>query len=51
MVEAAGNDRIWGIGVGMENKEVVNQPSEWKGLNLLGEALMKVRGIMATRGT
>ena len=35
-------DRIWGIGLAA-NDEKVNDPNLWRGLNLLGFALMRVR--------
>lgn len=42
LVEASPYDRIWGIGMRQDDKEV-NHPDNWKGLNLLGYALMAVR--------
>jgi ribA/ribD-fused uncharacterized protein len=42
LVEAAPNDRIWGIGLA-ESDPKAQQPSTWQGLNLLGFALMQVR--------
>jgi hypothetical protein len=42
LVEASPRDRFWGIGMGKTNAQVEN-PSQWKGLNLLGFALMEVR--------
>lgn len=43
LVEAAPRDRIWGIGMGRNNENAAN-PAQWRGLNLLGFALMEVRG-------
>ena len=42
LVEAAPNDRIWGIGLA-ESDPKAWQPSTWQGLNLLGFDLMQVR--------
>ncbi len=42
LVEASPYDRIWGIGLAEDKKEAV-QPEHWKGINLLGFALMEVR--------
>lgn len=42
LVEASPYDRIWGIGLGADDKNVDN-PNVWKGSNLLGFALMEVR--------
>jgi hypothetical protein len=42
LVEASPVDRIWGIGMAQDN-EKVNNPNLWRGLNLLGFALMQVR--------
>jgi hypothetical protein len=35
-------DRIWGIGMARDD-EKANNPNLWRGLNLLGFALMQVR--------
>jgi ribA/ribD-fused uncharacterized protein len=42
IVEASPIDTIWGIGLAPNNKKI-NNPSNWRGLNLLGFALMEVR--------
>mmetsp|Transcript_12138 Transcript_12138/g.18305 ORF Transcript_12138/g.18305 Transcript_12138/m.18305 type:complete len:184 (-) Transcript_12138:31-582(-) len=41
-VEAAANDSIWGVGLAMKDPKA-NNKENWKGLNLLGIALTKVR--------
>jgi ribA/ribD-fused uncharacterized protein len=45
LVEASPFDKIWGIGLAEDHPDVEN-PSKWKGLNLLGEVLMEVREIL-----
>jgi ribA/ribD-fused uncharacterized protein len=42
LVEASPHDRIWGIGL-KDNDPKAPHPAEWRGLNLLGFALMTVR--------
>ena len=42
LVEASPYDTIWGIGMSA-NDDNVQYPSQWKGENLLGYALMEVR--------
>jgi ribA/ribD-fused uncharacterized protein len=42
IVEASPSDTIWGIGLHYDNKDVEDE-TKWKGLNLLGKALMRVR--------
>ncbi|MEU4850402.1 NADAR family protein [Streptomyces gilvosporeus] len=42
LVEASPVDRIWGIGLAADD-ERAEHPLQWRGLNLLGFALMEVR--------
>ena len=42
LVEASPVDRIWGIGLAADSPDA-GWPDRWKGLNLLGFALMEVR--------
>lgn len=42
LVEASPVDRVWGIGLA-QDYEKVNNPNQWRGLNLLGFALIQVR--------
>lgn len=42
LVEASPYDKIWGIGMTADHEHIEN-PLQWKGLNLLGFALMEVR--------
>jgi ribA/ribD-fused uncharacterized protein len=42
LVEASPVDRIWGVGLAQDDEKVSN-PNLWRGLNLLGFALMHVR--------
>jgi len=42
LVEASPVDSIWGIGMATDHKNI-NNPEKWRGLNLLGFALMEVR--------
>lgn len=50
LVEASPVDRVWGIGLAADAPGADN-PEEWRGLNLLGFALMKVRaGLRAGTG-
>jgi len=47
IAEAAKNDRNWGIGLDMKQPEVA-LPSQWRGANMLGWALMKARTTLRT---
>jgi ribA/ribD-fused uncharacterized protein len=42
LVEASPYDRIWGVGLAPTDEDVAH-PARWRGLNLLGFALMDVR--------
>lgn len=45
LVEASPVDEIWGVGLS-KNSNKINDPNNWRGLNLLGFALMEVRDIL-----
>jgi len=45
LVEASPVDKIWGIGLSVDDENALN-PKKWKGLNLLGFALMEVRDML-----
>lgn len=47
LVEASPYDTIWGIGLSADTSKIEN-PHTWKGLNLLGFALMQVRDTLLT---
>ncbi|MFE9333975.1 NADAR family protein [Streptomyces sp. NPDC006925] len=48
LVEASPLDRIWGIGLAADDARA-SSPSRWKGLNLLGFALMETRNTLLSR--
>ncbi|MEV5148920.1 NADAR family protein [Streptomyces sp. NPDC052727] len=49
LVEASPVDRIWGIGLAADD-EAASDPERWRGLNLLGFALMEARERLAGAG-
>ncbi len=49
LVEASPLDRIWGIGLTRADPDA-GDPANWRGLNLLGFALMRVRAELRTAG-
>lgn len=50
LVEASPYDKIWGIGLAANDPEA-KDPSKWKGLNLLGKGLTRLRDELAIRLT
>jgi ribA/ribD-fused uncharacterized protein len=46
LVEASPVDRVWGIGLAADD-ERAEDPARWRGLNLLGFALMEARARLA----
>ncbi|MGS2805039.1 NADAR family protein [Nocardia sp. MW-W600-9] len=49
LVEASPMDRIWGIGLAADDVRTAD-PARWRGLNLLGFALMRARDLLAAAG-
>ncbi|MCB1515203.1 MAG: NADAR family protein [Hyphomicrobiaceae bacterium] len=45
LVEAAPNDTVWGVGLARDDERILD-PRTWRGLNLLGFALMKARAAL-----
>jgi ribA/ribD-fused uncharacterized protein len=50
IVEASPRDQIWGIGLPADDERAAS-PAQWRGLNLLGFALMQVRQRLRTAAT
>ncbi|MFD8812006.1 NADAR family protein [Streptomyces sp. NPDC059627] len=50
LVEASPVDRVWGIGLAATDT-AAQDPSRWRGLNLLGFALMEARERLVAEGT
>ena len=46
LVEASPLDRVWGIGLAASDP-AASDPTRWRGLNLLGFALMEARALLA----
>lgn len=47
LAEASPLDRVWGIGLAADDPDA-GDPARWRGLNLLGFALMQARAVLAT---
>ena len=48
LVEASVYDKIWGIGLHWDDDDCLDE-TKWKGMNLLGKALMEVRKNLKTK--
>ncbi|WP_434390149.1 NADAR family protein [Melittangium boletus] len=48
LVEASPLDRIWGVGLAEEDPRI-QDPARWRGLNLLGEVLTRLREDLSPR--
>jgi ribA/ribD-fused uncharacterized protein len=46
LVEASPVDAVWGIGLAADDPDALD-PARWRGLNLLGFALMEVRNLLS----
>jgi ribA/ribD-fused uncharacterized protein len=49
LVEASPLDRIWGVGLGAEDPRILD-PRKWRGLNLLGKVLTRLREDLLASG-
>ncbi|NNB88769.1 NADAR family protein [Corallococcus exiguus] len=49
LVEASPLDRIWGVGLSAEDPRI-QDPSTWRGLNLLGKVLTRLREDLLAQG-
>jgi ribA/ribD-fused uncharacterized protein len=50
IAEASPYDKIWGIGLGENDPEVLDK-TKWRGTNWLGEAIMQVREALKSNST
>lgn len=48
LAEASPYDKIWGIGRSVKDGEIIKNPNNWVGQNLLGFTLMNVREALKT---